>query len=89
MITLSDGIKWKFPNINYCPKFRCTVRGNRSMLVKHFKDEHAKNSTICIICKKVFAHKGVKRHMQEQHLGENRRRVNNAAVKKVFIKQIK
>lgn len=37
----------------------------------------------------MFAHKGVKRHMQEKHMGVNRRRVNNAAVKKVFIKQIK
>lgn len=92
VIILSDGIKWKFPNINYCPKYRCKFRGNRSILIKHFREEHAKNSTICVFCKKVFAQSSISKH-RKTHLQQGQVKGNqqatNGAVKQVSVEQMR
>lgn len=43
---------WKFPNTKICPLRSCAlVCETRDLTIKHYKEEHAKHSALCKICK--------------------------------------
>lgn len=63
--------KWHFPNITVCPVHTCKMRfETRLGAITHYKEEHAKRSYYCSICKApivIWQRNHLEKHYRRKH----------------------